>query len=180
MHPLLLAALILIAIAVFGIVASRLTKTHPTPHTVDIAAPRPRVLTVLERLGELPRWYSNIEEAEPASGPNAYLLRWRDATDRVVRVDDSAAPERIVWSYAVEPKMGEEPSATGRWTFTLEDLGAETRVSIDVHEDEHSAGFQLFQMVRGRSADADLFLEELKERVEHPEETPPEPGSDHA
>jgi len=180
MHPLLLAAIILLAIAVFGFVAARLTRTDPRPQTVEIEAPRDRVVETLERVEELPSWSSNIESVEGSDAPGTHVQRWRDGTDRTVRVERSGLPNALVWSYAVELPMGDAAPATGRWTFELADLGSRTRVTIDVREDEHSAGFELFQMVRGRSSDAVLFLEELKDRVEHPGETPARPADEQA
>lgn len=172
MHPLLLIAIILLAITIFGVVASRLTREKPEEPGVDISAPRERVVRELEGVERLPQWVSNIEDVEASDQPGVHVQRWRDGTDRKVTVDRSGLPETLVWRYEVEPKMSEQPPAVGEWRFSLQEQGETTHVEIDVEEEEHSAGYELFQMVRGRSSDADLFLRELKERVERPEETP--------
>jgi uncharacterized protein YndB with AHSA1/START domain len=172
MHPLLLIAIILLAITIFGVVASRLTRETPAEEGVTIAAPRERVIAELEEIDRLPQWYSNIEEVSPGEKPGVHVQRWRDGTDRDVTVDRSGLPETLVWRYKVEPKIGEEPPAVGTWRFSFTPRDGDTHVDIDVKEEQSSPGFELFQFVRGRASDADLFLRELKDRIENPEETP--------
>lgn len=172
MHPLLLIAIILLAITVFGVVASRLTRERPEEPGATIAAPRERVIAELEAVEQIPQWHSNIEDVTPTDQPDMHIQRWRDGTDRDVTVDRSGLPGALVWRYEVEPKMSDHPPAVGSWRFRLSEAGGRTHVEIDVEEEQSSASFELFQMVRGRSSDADLFLRELKDRVEHPEETP--------
>lgn len=174
MHPLLLIAIILLAITIFGVVASRLTREKPEEPGVDIAAPRERVIAELEEIERIPQWYSNIEDVTPSERPGVHVQRWRDGTDRDVTVDRSGLPESLVWRYEVEPKMSEQPPAVGTWRFLFQERGGTTHVDIEAREEQSSAGFELFQMVRGRASDADLFLRELKDRLERPEETPHE------